>query len=99
MGRTTDSTLRWSGVSDYLLVTATSIQSAAIGANISEIRVVCSVACHVNIGADPTAVASDNNGFPLPANVVEYFHVTPGQKVAIVRDSADGVACVASMTR
>ena len=99
MGRTTDSTLRWSGVTDHLLITATSIQSAAIGANIHDVRIVSSVACFVNIGQDPTAAGSDNNGFYLPAGVVEYFHVSPGQKVAIVRDSADGFATVSSMTR
>ena len=99
MGRTTDSTLRWSGKSDYIVVNATSAQSVAVPANISEVRVVCTVACHINIGQNPTAVASDDNGFALPANLVEYFHVSPGEKIAFVRDSGDGVASVAFMTR
>lgn len=99
MGRTTDSTLRWTGRSDYVAVSATSAQSVAIGANCHDVRVVCSTACHINIGTDPTAAATDNNGFPLPANVVEYFHVSPGQKIAVIRDSQDGVFCMAEMTR
>jgi FtsP/CotA-like multicopper oxidase with cupredoxin domain len=99
MGRTTDSTLRWSGQSDYVTVNATSAQTNAVGANTHEIRVVSTTNCHINIGADPTAAASDDNGIYLPAGVVEYFHVSPGQKVAVVRDSADGVFCLAEMTR
>jgi hypothetical protein len=97
--RTLDSTLRWSGVSDYITVNGTSAQSAAIGAGISEIRVVSTTNCHINIGQNPTAAATDNNGVYLPASVVEYYHVTPGQKVAVIQDSAGGTLCVASMTR
>lgn len=98
MGRTTDSTLRWSGVSDYLAVTSNAISSIATPANISEVRIVCSSACHVNtVGG--TAAATDNNAFLLPAGVVEYFHVSPGQIISIIRDTADGTACVAFMTR
>jgi hypothetical protein len=99
MGRTTDSTLRWSGQSDYVAVSATSAQTNAFGANTWEIRVVCTVACHLNIGTDPTAAATDDNGFALPANVVEYFHVSPGQKLAVIRDASDGVLSLAEMTR
>lgn len=92
-------TLRWTGVSDYITVNGTSAQSAALGANTREIRVVSTTNCHINIGADPTAAATDNNGIYLPAGVVEYFHVTPGQKVAVIQDSGAGVLCVAEMTR
>jgi hypothetical protein len=92
-------TLRWSGQSDYFAVTATSAQSNAFGANTREIRVVCTSACHINIGVNPTAAASDGNGFYLPAGVVEYFHVSPGEILAAIRDSADGVFSLAEMTR
>lgn len=97
--RTLDSTLRWAGVTDYVSTSATSAQSAAFSANCSEIRVVCTKNVHYNIGTNPTAAATDNNGVYLPANVVEYIHVTPGQKIAFVRDTEDGVACVSEMTR
>lgn len=99
MPQTLNSTLRWSGQSDYVAVSATSAQSAAFGAYTSEIRVVCTTACHINIGANPTAAATDDNGFALPANVVEYFHVSPGEKLAVIRDSQDGVMSIAEMTR
>lgn len=99
MPRTYDSTMRWSGVSDYVSVSATSAQSAAFGANTHEIRVVSTTNCHIKIGDDPTAAATDNNGVYLPAGVVEYFHVSPGQKVAVIRDTADGSMSVGEMTR
>lgn len=99
MPRTLDSTLRWSGVSDYITVNGTSAQSAAFGANTFEIRVVSTTNCHIKIGDDPTAAATDNNGLYLPAGVVEYYHVTPGQKVAVIQDSAGGTLNVGEMTR
>jgi len=99
MGRTTDSTLRWSGVSDYVSYSSTSVQSAEVPANTYEVRLVATTACHINIAKDPTAAATDNNGFALPAGVVEYFHVSPGEKVAVIRSADDGVLCVAFMTR
>jgi hypothetical protein len=97
--RTLDSTLRWSGQSDYVTVTATSAQSNAIGSTTHDVRVVSTTNCHITFGSDPTAAATDDNGIYLPAGVVEYFHVTPGQKVAVIRDTVDGIFCLAEMTR
>lgn len=97
--RTLDSTLRWNSLSDYITVAASSAQSAVFGAQTKEIRVVSTTACHINIGQNPTAAATDNNGFYLPANVVEYLHVTPGQRLAVIQDTAGGTLCVAEMTR
>lgn len=99
MPRTFDSTLRWRGQSDYVSVTATSAQSGAFTAHTHEIRVVSTTNCHINIGVSPTAAASDDNGFYLPAGVVEYFHVSPGEILAVIRDSADGTLSIAEMTR
>lgn len=99
MPQTLNSTLRWSGVTDYITVNASSAQSAVWGANTFEIRVVSTTACHINIGQNPTAAASDNNGMYLPANVVEYFHVSPGQRLAVIQDAAGGTLCVSEMTR
>lgn len=99
MPRTLDTTLRWAEKSDYISVSATSAQSAAFGDYCTEIRVVSTTNCHINIGVNPTAAASDDNGIYLPANVVEYYHVSPGQKVAVVRDTADGTFVVSQMSR
>lgn len=100
MPQTLNSTLRWSGKTDYITVNATSAPSVAFDANTFDIRVVSTTNCHINIGdGTPTAVATDNNGMYLPSGVIEYFHVNPGQKLAVVRDTADGVISVAQMTR
>ena len=99
MGRTTDSTLKWNGQSDYVDVSATSAQTNAISAYCYDVRVVCTTNCHIKFGADPTAAATDDNGIYLPANVVEYFHVNPGEKIAVIRDSQDGMFSLAEMTR
>lgn len=99
MPKTHDSTLRWRGQSDYVSVGVASAQSAAFSAHTHEIRVVSTTNCHINIGVSPTAAATDDNGFYLPAGVVEYFHVSPGEILAVIRDSADGTLSIAEMTR
>lgn len=99
MGRTTDSTLKWNGQSDYVSYSNTSVQSGAVSAYTYDVRVVATTACHLNIGKDPTAAATDDNGFALPANVVEYFHLNPGEKIAVIRDASDGILSIAEMTR
>lgn len=99
MGRTLDSTLKFSGVSQNVSVAvASAAVTNAFGANTFEIRVVSTTNCWLSFGASPTASAAANNVY-LPANVVEYYHVNPGQKVAAIRDSADGTLNVAEMTR
>lgn len=97
--RTLDSTLRWTGQSDYITVNGTSAQSGAFGAYTHDVRVVSTTNCHIAFGSDPTAAATDDNGIYLPAGVVEYFHVTPGQKLAVIQDTGAGVLCVAEMSR
>lgn len=102
MGQDTrHSTLRWTGTSDYMTTGAASSQSNVFGTNCREIRVVAFTAgCHINIGQNPTAAATDNNGIFLPVGVVEYFHVTPGQRIAAIREGgSDGTLCIAEMTR
>lgn len=99
MPRTLDSTLRWAEKTDYITVAAASAQSVVWGSNTFEIRVVSTTACHINIGTNPTAAATDNNGMYLPANVVEYFHVSPGQRLAVIQDTAGGTLTVSEMTR
>lgn len=95
-----NSTLKWTGKTDYIAVGAGSVQSVAFDANTFEIRVVSNANCHINIGANPTAAATDNNGMYLPAGVVDYLHVNPGQKLAVIQDAAStGTIAVSEMTR
>lgn len=97
---TRHSTLRWAGKTDYITTGAASVQSAVWGAQTYEIRVVCFTnPCHINIGQNPTAAATDDNGFYLPAGVVEYFHVNPGQRLAVIQETGAGTLCVSEMTR
>jgi len=99
MPRTIDSTLRWTGESDVVAYSTSSAQSAAISANIFDVRVVCTSNAWIKIGTDPTAVAATDDNIYMPAGVVEYFHVSPGQRIAAIRDTADGNLVVAEMTR
>lgn len=98
MPRTLDSTLRWSGQSDVVTVGASSAQSEVFNSNIFDIRVVSTTNCWINIGTNPTAAAADDNLY-MPAGLVEYFHVSPGQRLAVIQDSAGGSLIVAEMTR
>ena len=84
------------GSSSNVTIGAASAQSAAFGSQTFDIRLVSTVASHVRIGSNPTAVAADTL---LPANVPEYFHVYPGEKVAVIQDSAGGTLNVTELTR
>lgn len=96
--RTLDSTLRFSGTSQTVTTGASSAATSNAVAH-REVRLVCTQNCWVNFGgADVTASAAAGSIY-LPANVVEYFHVTPGQYVAAIQDTAAGVLSVGEMTR
>lgn len=64
---------------------AASAATAALDASV--VRVVSTVDCYLAFGSAPTAT---NSSMFLPANTVEYFAFTPGGKIAVLRDSADG---------
>lgn len=100
MPQTLNSTLRFSGVSQNVTIGATTAATTnVISPGIHEIRVVSTTNTWIKIGdGTPTAAAAANNIY-LPSGVVEYFHVSPGQKVAGIQDSAGGTLNVAEMTR
>lgn len=77
-----------------------STQSAAVSANIYQVRVVTTTASWVAIGANPTAAADTDDNHYLPANVPEVMTVAPGQKLAFIKatGAAAGVACVTELT-
>lgn len=68
----------------------------AVGAGTNMVRVVLTTAGHIAIGASPTATTND---VYLPANVVEYFIITPGHKVSAIRSASDGVLHVTELSR
>ena len=59
----------------------------AFGASTEYVRVVSTVNCHITFGGSPTATTS----LPyLPAGEIEIIKVSPGEKIAAIRNSADG---------
>lgn len=81
-------------------VVSVSSTSAAIGTAFASattvIRMVSTTDCHIRFGDTPTATSSH---MLLPANVVEYFRVTPGVKVAAIQRSVGGTLYVTEMTQ
>jgi hypothetical protein len=66
-----------------------SVQSAALTAGVSVIRLVSTTACHVKTGSNPTAVA-DGTCVYLPANTPLMLGVSSGDKVAAIKDATGG---------
>ena len=74
------------GVTQVFAVTASSVQSTAFGASTTMIRVSCSLGhCHFQVGTNPTA--SITTSPMMPNNFSEIIRVTPGQKIAVIKDS------------
>jgi hypothetical protein len=76
------------GTVQEVAIGAASAASAAFGAQTYQVRVVATSACRVRIGdGTPTALAADSY---LPADRPEYFTCTPGQRIAVIQESAGG---------
>jgi hypothetical protein len=74
------------GVTQVFTVTNSSVQSTAFGASTTMIRVSCSLGhSHFQIGTNPTA--SITTSPMMPNNFTEIIRVTPGQKIAVIKDS------------
>jgi len=61
--------------------------SNAFGDGTHYVRVVSTTNCHITFAASPTATTS--HGY-VPAGEVEIIKVSPGEKMAAIRNSADG---------
>ena len=59
----------------------TSAQSSAFSASVEYVRVIADAACHIQFGVNPTATTST---IYLPADDIEYFKVSAGEKVAVI---------------
>jgi len=74
------------GTSQVATVTTSSVQMTAFGASTTMIRIACSLGhCHYQIGTSPTA--SITTSTMIPNNSIEIVAVTPGQKIAFIRDA------------
>ena len=75
------------GTTQVLTVTNSSVQSAAFGANTTMVRLSCSLGhCHFQVGTNPTA--SITTSPMMPNNFSEIIRVSPGQKIAVIKDAA-----------
>lgn len=84
------------GATQTVTTSGTSAASSnGFGSSTFFVRVVCTEDCHIVFGASPTATTSD---LFLPANTVEYFTVTSGQKIAAIQNSAGGSLYVTEMS-
>jgi ABC-type taurine transport system substrate-binding protein len=76
------------GTNQVVSFTSTSVaNTTAFQTGINTVRVVASTHCHIAFGSSPTATTSSAK---LPANAIEYFVVTPGQKIAAIRTTTSG---------
>ena len=74
------------GVTQSTSVTNSSVQMTAFGASTTMIRIACSLGhCHFEIGANPTA--SLTTSALMPNNFSEIVRVTPGHKIAFIKDA------------
>lgn len=75
------------GSSQNVSYTGTAASSTAFASTTTVVRLVSTSDCYVVFGSNPTATTSSSF---LPVGVVEYFLVTPGQKVSAIQLSAAG---------
>jgi len=74
------------GTTQIFTVTNSSVQSTAFGANTTMIRLACSLGhCHIAIGANPTANLTTSA--MIPNNFSEIVRVSPGHKIAVIKDA------------
>lgn len=69
--------------------------STAVGSQTRIVRLVVTSNAYVAFGASPTATTSD---MYMPANVPEYFTMSPGDKVSAIQDAAGGSLIVTEIT-
>jgi hypothetical protein len=74
------------GTTQVASVTTSSVQMTAFGASTTLIRIACSLGhCHYQIGTSPTA--SIITSTMIPNNSIEIVAVSPGQKIAFIKDA------------
>ena len=77
-----------SAITDQIVAVGVgSAQSAAFNAKTNFVLLTCDTGCSVLVGSNPTATTSN---FLLSANETASFVVSPGQKVAVIANSAGG---------
>ena len=84
------------GTHQVLTSAATTSASSAFADGSEYIRVVSTIACHIDIGVSPTATTSTQL---LPANEIETIKISAGEKIAVLRiGGSDGKLHVTELT-
>lgn len=65
--------------------------------NTLHIRVCATTDVWIAFGDDPTAASATTPSIFLPSGVPEYFWVFPGEKLAVIQDSAAGKLSIAEL--
>jgi hypothetical protein len=87
---------RLHGTAQEVTTGAASAASAAFASQTYAIRVSATAACRIIVGdGTPTAIATSTY---LPANVIDYIRVSPGQKIAAIQEVGAGKLSVAELT-
>ena len=73
---------------------ASSAQSSAITTGAGLIRIAVTTGTHIKFGSNPTATIED---VLIPANNVEIFSFSSGQKIAFIQSSAGGVINICAL--
>jgi hypothetical protein len=76
------------GSQQVVAIGAGSLQSTAFGASTYVILVTASAACHIRVGSNPTAVATDF--LVKAADPPLQIGVSPTQKIAVIQDVGAG---------
>ena len=79
-----------------LSVTDTAVNTSAFSDVTRLVRIAVLTDCYVRVGKGVTATAS--NGSLFPSGAIEYVNVNKGDRVSIIRHSADGDATVTECT-
>lgn len=75
-----------------LAIGATSARSTAITA--TEVMLHASSRCFVRVGDSSVNAANGAGSFPLEAGEKFHLRITSGQRIAVIRDSADGALTI-----
>lgn len=67
--------------------------------NTQHVRCVATSGCWIAFGNAPVAAIGVSPAIYLPAGVPEYFWVGPGDRIAVVQDSAGGSLNIAELTQ
>lgn len=78
-------------------LSGTSQASSAFGGQTNQIRVATSGQPAYVLISDGTPTVTASNGALMPSNWVDYFTVTPGQKVAVLQAGTAGALSVSEM--